>query len=126
MVQYYFFDIVLYPLPSVISTTSTSVQIPQPLFMLSYSNTKAYDKATTECGNEIVMIHTTCDRFYLTLSFSSFPLPSPLLPGFLQSSVVWVLLKLASFLKMGCSVGHDFTLLLFCVFSLVLKFINSA
>ena len=57
------------------------------------------------CVNNTVTIHS----FYLTLSLSSFPLPPPLLPGFLQCSIFKILLKLTSFLQMGCSMGHCFT-----------------
>lgn len=49
--------------------------------------------------------------FYLPLSLSSFTMPPPPLPGFLQSSVFWMQLKLSSFLQVGCSVGHDLTFL---------------
>lgn len=46
---------------------------------------------------------------YQPLPLGSLPLPSPPLPGFLQSFVLRGLLELPGFLKVGCSVSHDFT-----------------
>lgn len=68
------------------------------IFLEQYSHTEAY-----RLGN------VAWPGSYQPLPLGSLPLPSPPLPGFLQSFVLSALLKLPGFLQVGCSVSHDFT-----------------
>lgn len=95
------------------STTSTSVQTPQPTHSgLTPMLTVHGYACESVCSWNILTCRYGNVSFYLPLALSSLTLTSPLVSGFLQSSVLDALLELSSFLQVGRSVSHDFLFLL--------------